>query len=111
MVSSTPIDSLKNRSRSGWLYTVFVNWGGKPRGFVHQSTREHEPDRFGTVGGLAPSLLVAACACLVNQTDRSYRKQLSHVKRDVERFHVNGGHRFRCHSMILSSSDGTSNNM
>jgi hypothetical protein len=32
---------------------------------------EHERDRFDTVGGLAPILLVAACAFSVKQTDRS----------------------------------------
>ncbi len=110
MVSSTSIDSLNNRSRSGVLCTVFVNSGGKSRGFLHQSRREHERDRFETVGGLAPILLVAACAFSVNQTDRSYRNKLRKVKRDVKRFPVNGGHRVRCHAMILSISDGTSNN-
>src|SRR3989442_960854 len=110
MLSSTTIDSLKKRSRSGWVCTVFVNAGGKLRGFLHQSTREHERDRFDTVVCEARLLLVAACAFSVNQTERSSRKQLSKVKRDVKRFHVNGCHRFRCHAMILSISDVTGNN-
>jgi hypothetical protein len=95
MLSSTTIDRLKNRSRSGLLYTVFVNSGGKPPGFLHQSTRENERDRFDTVVCGAPILLVAACAFSVKQTERSSRKQLSKVKRDVKRFHVNVCHRFR----------------
>lgn len=70
MVSSTTIDSLKNRSRSGWLCTVFVNAGGKRPGFVHQSTRENERDRFDAVVCEAPILLAAVCAFSVNQTDR-----------------------------------------
>jgi hypothetical protein len=52
--------------------------------------REHERDRFDTVGGLAPSLRVAAYAFSVQQTDRSSRQTLSTVKRNVKRFHVNG---------------------
>src|SRR3989442_10394276 len=32
---------LRNHSRSGWLCARVVNSGGKPRGFLHQSTREH----------------------------------------------------------------------
>jgi hypothetical protein len=69
---------------------------------LHPSTRENGRDRVDTVGGLAPILLVAACAFSVNQTERSYRKKLSNIKRDVQRFTVNVCHRFRCHPMILS---------
>ncbi len=90
MVSSTSIDSLKNRDIRGVLCTMFVNSGEKSRGFLHQSRRENERDRFDTVGGLAPILLVAACAFSVNQTGRSLRKTLSKVKRNVKRFPVNG---------------------
>jgi hypothetical protein len=43
----------------GWLCAEVVNWGGKPRRFVHQSTRENERDRFDTVI-LDPLLFVRA---------------------------------------------------
>ena len=71
---------------------------------------EHERDRFDTVVGEAPILLVAACAFSLKQTERSSRKKLSKVKRDVKRFHVNVYHRFRCHAMILSIIDVTGHN-
>jgi hypothetical protein len=90
---------------------------------LHQLTRENERDRFGTVICSAMILLVAACACSMKPTERSSRKQLSKVKRNVKRFHVNGGlgfdgerlhmnvcHRVRCHPMILSRIDVTGQN-
>jgi hypothetical protein len=51
---------------------------------------ENERDQFDTVGGLAPILLAAACAFSVPQTDRSSRKTLNDVKRNINRFPVNG---------------------
>jgi hypothetical protein len=78
--------------------------------YMHQSTRENEQDRFDTVVCSATSILAAACAVLVNQTERSYRTKRSNVKRNVKRFHANVCHRFRCHPMILSSSDVTGQN-
>src|SRR5512135_3691179 len=95
MLSSTPIDRLTNRLGGGSFWIVFVNSAGKPPGFLPQSRREHERDQFDTVGGLAPILLVVACAYSVNQTDRSSCQQLNDGKRNVKRIPVNGCHRFR----------------
>jgi hypothetical protein len=55
-VSSSPLAYERNRLRGGSFWIVCVNAGGKPRGFVPQSRREHERDQFDTVGGLAPLL-------------------------------------------------------
>ncbi len=110
MLSSTTIGHRRNRLRGGSFWIVCVNAAGKPPGFLPQSRREHERDQFDTVGGLAPSLLVVACACSLNQTDRSSRQQLTVVKRNVKRFAVNGCQHFRGSPTILSILDVTGHN-